>query len=488
MQKALLLSLLAVLLLWTPQKAQAIPAPEIVTSVITQGMQLFGFFTALLLSFLAALSARFSASKYRMVFIVVFSIIIGILIGGGVLYWWLNARTPLKGDDPYTATSTIITATTTQTNVTSTQPITEFEDYQLYKAQEEQLVASLVSKYKTSPQESAALLGIAYSPLPQDTNSQFVASYYEAVDHKQFSKAFAMTGAASSEAELISWYQNALHIDVLQMKPVSATQRQLLVAIREYGVLDLYEVVQEVLMTNGQAAKLKLLSSKKIKTISVDEKAENSPLAIKNAVVGDWIKEKNDIVILDARENLERKNGYIPGSIHVRGFDAIEHPELYLPLDKPIVVYCWSGGRGSEIASALRDKGYQAYALENGVNSWVNEYHGIWTGTLSFFETYPQFADIKSKKDWQKSMQKNPVVIDAREEYQILADPQDSIVRIPLFSTSNTDVENSLALIPKNSSVTVICQQYANCFGAKIIAQTLYMRGYQVLGAYDLSR
>ncbi|MCA9389314.1 MAG: hypothetical protein KC585_01765, partial [Candidatus Magasanikbacteria bacterium] len=328
MQKALLLSLLAVLLLWTPQKAQAIPAPEIVTSVITQGMQLFGFFTALLLSFLAALSARFSASKYRMVFIVVFSIIIGILIGGGILYWWLSTRTPLKGNDPYNATSTIITATTTQTSVTSTQPITEFEDYQLYKAQEEQLVASLVSKYKTSPQESAALLGIAYSPLPQDTNSQFVASYYEAVDHKQFSKAFAMTGAASSEAELISWYQNALHIDVLQMKPVSATQRQLLVAIREYGVLDLYEVVQEVLMTNGQPAKLKLLSSKKIKTISVDEKAENSPLSIKNAVVGDWIKEKKDIVILDARENLERKNGYITGSIHVRGFDAIEHPEL----------------------------------------------------------------------------------------------------------------------------------------------------------------
>ena len=80
-------------------------------------------------------------------------------------------------------------------------------------------------------------------------------------------------------------------------------------------------------------------------------------------------KLNNECVLLDMREEHERDNGSIPGSIPVSAEDLIENP----PPDKSkkYVVYCHSGIKSVEVALALRDKGYDAYSLEWGYVAWL---------------------------------------------------------------------------------------------------------------------
>lgn len=68
--------------------------------------------------------------------------------------------------------------------------------------------------------------------------------------------------------------------------------------------------------------------------------------------------------------------GHIPGSIHYeprKSFKATTDL-LSLPIDKPIVLYCYTGHHSAHAAAFLRVLGYDAFSLAYGANSFIHSH------------------------------------------------------------------------------------------------------------------
>jgi len=87
---------------------------------------------------------------------------------------------------------------------------------------------------------------------------------------------------------------------------------------------------------------------------------------------------RDDVLFVDVREETERRQGTIPGSVHVpRGFlEWYADPTLpvhrsELSPDKTLVVFCAAGGRSLLAARTLKEMGYpKVLSLEGGFNAW----------------------------------------------------------------------------------------------------------------------
>jgi rhodanese-related sulfurtransferase len=78
----------------------------------------------------------------------------------------------------------------------------------------------------------------------------------------------------------------------------------------------------------------------------------------------------SDSQFIDVREDYEYDAGHIPGSRHV---DVNDLNGIADSLDnsRPVVFYCRSGDRSTMPAQAFRASGWDAYAIEGGLQAWV---------------------------------------------------------------------------------------------------------------------
>jgi rhodanese-related sulfurtransferase len=74
-------------------------------------------------------------------------------------------------------------------------------------------------------------------------------------------------------------------------------------------------------------------------------------------------------VLLDCRENYERRQGYVHGSVHVV---MREIPHRLGELDRvaDIVVVCAHGNRSYSVAGYLIENGFRARSLKGGTVGW----------------------------------------------------------------------------------------------------------------------
>jgi rhodanese-related sulfurtransferase len=83
------------------------------------------------------------------------------------------------------------------------------------------------------------------------------------------------------------------------------------------------------------------------------------------------IKEKKG-TLLDVRSPMEFEENHIPGAINIP-LDMVEsNIKQILELQKPIVVYCLSGGRSSTAKSILQQNGIQDIYNGGGIFSLNN--------------------------------------------------------------------------------------------------------------------
>ncbi len=90
----------------------------------------------------------------------------------------------------------------------------------------------------------------------------------------------------------------------------------------------------------------------------------------------------DDAVVIDVREPAEFEAGHLPGAINIpRGvleFQVDAHPavaDATAPAlshrDRPVVVYCLSGGRAALSADSLRQLGFSdVRSIAGGLNGW----------------------------------------------------------------------------------------------------------------------
>jgi molybdopterin/thiamine biosynthesis adenylyltransferase/rhodanese-related sulfurtransferase len=75
-------------------------------------------------------------------------------------------------------------------------------------------------------------------------------------------------------------------------------------------------------------------------------------------------------VLLDVREPWEHAIAYIDGAELVP-VSRLQSRIMDLPIDKPIVIHCQTGGRSAKAVSMLRARGYDARNLAGGLKAWV---------------------------------------------------------------------------------------------------------------------
>lgn len=93
--------------------------------------------------------------------------------------------------------------------------------------------------------------------------------------------------------------------------------------------------------------------------------------------------ERDDLLVVDVRESSEHEQGHIEGALLVpRGIleaaadlDYPKHVEaLYTARNRPVVLYCATGGRSAMAALTLQQMGFaEVYSLAGGMARWEKE-------------------------------------------------------------------------------------------------------------------
>ena len=96
--------------------------------------------------------------------------------------------------------------------------------------------------------------------------------------------------------------------------------------------------------------------------------------SIPTLTVNELAKNKNQYLLLDARELEEYKTSHIPGAKHI-GYDDFDIKTMKgIDKNKPIVLYCSIGYRSEKIGEKLKDAGYtNVQNLFGSIFEWVNQ-------------------------------------------------------------------------------------------------------------------
>lgn len=191
------------------------------------------------------------------------------------------------------------------------------------------------------------------------------------------------------------------------------------------------------------------------------------------------------IFLLDARENLEYDIGNIPTSTHIRFADLKEGKWMSLPSDRKIIVVCWSGMRGKEVAEYLRWQWKDAYFLEHGVDGWVTS-GWSWSGEVKFSHVYsaPNYSLTFTTAQVKEYVAQWTRLIDAREGEKYMKWHIAGIPNISFLATPTGMIDQVLAQVSQWERVIVVCDGYINCFDAKIVGIELEKRWVEFLWRY----
>ena len=80
----------------------------------------------------------------------------------------------------------------------------------------------------------------------------------------------------------------------------------------------------------------------------------------------------DSIQILDVRTPAEYSAGHIKNSLLAdwTNKDEFNRRISFMDKDKPVYVYCFSGGRSGAAAKEMRSMGYKVYELNGGISAW----------------------------------------------------------------------------------------------------------------------
>lgn len=138
--------------------------------------------------------------------------------------------------------------------------------------------------------------------------------------------------------------------------------------------------VKEISSVEEVPLPIKMQIEEKIKPVAIREAIDKYYNALPDVnnridpkdVLAKIEQDPNSIFILDIRD-LKGDRKKVPGAIHCWWYDVGKNIDR-LPKDKQIIVHCWTGQAGMQVAVTLRLLGYDAWGMNGGwSNGWVKE-------------------------------------------------------------------------------------------------------------------
>lgn len=84
------------------------------------------------------------------------------------------------------------------------------------------------------------------------------------------------------------------------------------------------------------------------------------------------IRNRDDVYVLDVREDSEYQSGHVPGA-NLIPLGELSSRLSEVPTDKTVVAVCRSGNRSGQATQLLRQAGFDAHNMVGGMNSWSSQ-------------------------------------------------------------------------------------------------------------------
>lgn len=82
------------------------------------------------------------------------------------------------------------------------------------------------------------------------------------------------------------------------------------------------------------------------------------------------LQERDDVLLIDVREQWEYDEGHIPGITHIP-MNEIPNRLSEIPTDKTVVLTCRSGNRSGQVTDYLQQQGFDnVHNMSGGIVAW----------------------------------------------------------------------------------------------------------------------
>ncbi|MGB3073376.1 MAG: rhodanese-like domain-containing protein [Candidatus Moraniibacteriota bacterium] len=322
-----------------------------------------------------------------------------------------------------------------------------------------------------------------------DQAAEIIERYYEHLANGRLKEAYDLSHHKVSRATFEQWYGDVSSISLDKLTVVDT------------GVYSLELILCEADQTCGRYGVLMTLTKKDgaytsiadstVRSLKMDEerqeRIQKSNIVVSNAELQALMDNGKiaDVVVLDAREDIEYENGKFPNSTHIRIADLKAGRWIDLDQGKTVIVFCWSGIRGKEVAEFLRSKEIDARYVEDGAQGWA-ESGGLWEGGISIKQTYGgrQYSRVLSCDEMRDEMHDGTFVVDSREPGRYARSHISGSVSIPMLYTPSSGLESAFSEVPQGAKVVTVCDGYVNCFDARVTGIELEKRGHVFLGRF----
>lgn len=486
-----LILLLVISVTAVPNIALAVPPPDFIINIGTQLASFFGiavvFATAILASAHNYIKIHFARFKFKKIHWISGIVAILVIAGASSYYynwhyqkvayeqWWEESE-QRKGEIPK--------------EDSSVQMANEIDD----------LIAPDV------PEIAGDL-----PKIPEDPGTSLIKQYYFDIADHRFKEAYEVSKKTVSFETFSGWYAETNKIIIDDILKIDREKYSLELTLIEgdegtrYGVLMTLALDEQGMPISIRASEVRTLGNFYISDDSTGpvvieiqdsgfgsqdsgffEKNKSSDLLIGNAEFKKALDGGGDYIVLDAREEIEFENGSLPGSTHIRFADLKAGRWIELPDDKHIYVICWSGIRGKEVAEFLRKKELSARYLESGADGWVS-YGGKWDGDIKFTKVYSdsRYKLVFDTETVKKKIKEGVKIVDSRPPSKFNAGHIPGSVNIPLMYTPTSELQSVFSKLSAGGSVITVCDDYVNCFDARLTGVELERRGYKFLGRYN---
>ncbi len=430
-------------LFFIPGITRAVPPPEFIVQITSQIVPIFGWIFAFLVTGFTV-TFQFIRRLISHKYIVIISTILGIFaISLGVAY----------GLDVYLQHKQLEEVT------------------KKISVQQEEYVEKMKEKERLEEiQDTAA--------------SEFIRSYYAYIAAGDLNTAYGMSTKHISYDEFTRLYTSVTNIRVEKVEKMDAYNYSVRVVLVEGSVETAYGILTTLTLDqNGSPLTLDSTDILELGngTTSIDTTVTHE---ITNELFAQITQSTSSTFVLDAREQIEYEYGHYPSSTHIKFADLDEGGQwTELPKNTPIYVFCWSGIRGSMVVNFLRSKGIDAYYLKDGAKGWV-ESGGRWEGEVSFGAVYEaeRYSKLFTSEQVINLKKEGVVLIDSRDPSTTKDKPLVGSIPLRIMYTPTSEMDTILSIVPQESQVIVVCDNYVDCFDARLVGIELERRGHTFLG------